>query len=334
MKKFFNVDEKFFANAFFFVVARARVKVANFIVFAQMSVKYHYDRSHQSFYMKSKNYVYIQLHKKYDISTIAILKFKYNQQYAKSFRILKKVDRLVYRLKLSTHWRIHFVFFVAQLKLCLDSIVDFFNRSRSNHSNFVFVEKNIEKIKFYEIEKLLNKRQTKRRESKYLMRWRDYDLENDDWRNLSKLDDVMNLIRKYEKVIRNIVFLLDRLKTIDTVITSSFKFSTKTITRSAKKKSFFVVTIRKSLSAAATRSTMKKSFFVVTIQKSSTNMTSIFFAVAIRKFFTKSTTLVVVTSSFEQRFVVVISRKSFVIRHVSSSSTIRRFTRLLKKRKK
>ena len=328
LKKFFNVDEKSFTNVSFFVVVRARIKIANFIVFAQMNVKHHYDKSHQSFYMKSKNHVYIRLHKKYDISTIVILRFKYSQQYAKFFRILKKIDRLVYRLKLSIHWRIHFVFFVTQLKSCFDFVANFFNRSRSNHFDFVFVEKNIERVKSYEIERLINKRQTKRRKTKYLMRWRDYDFENDDWRNLSKLDDVMNLIRKYEKIIRNITFLFERIKFIDTSITSSIEsknfFFVVAIRKSLRKSItsfFFVVTIRKSFSIAITQSAMKKSFFinivsifkqkfvVVISQKFSTNMTSIFFVVAIRKFFTKFST--VSTSVF---FVVAI-RKS------SSSST-------------
>ena len=239
---------------------------------------------------------------------------------------MKKIDRLVYRLKLSTHWRIHFVFFVTQLKSCFDSVANFFSRSRSNHFDFVFVEEDIERVKSYEIERLINKRQTKRRETKYLMRWRDYDFENDDWRNLSKLDDVMNLIRKYEKVIRNITFLFERIKFIDTSIISSIEskksFFVVVIRKSLRKSVtsfFFVVTIRKFLSIAATQSTMKKLFFinivsifkqkfvVVIFQKFSTVITSIIFVVAIRKF--------------------------FAIFDASSSSTNRRFLRLLKKKK-
>ena len=274
--------------------------------------------------MKSKNYVYIRLHKKYDISITVILKLKYNQQYVESFRILKKIDRLTYRLKLSVHWRIHFVFFVTQMKSCFNSITNSFNRSRSNHSNFVFVEKDTKKVKFYEIEKLFNKRQTKRRESKYLIRWRDYEFENDDWRNFSKLDDVMNLIRKYEKVIRNITSFFERLKFIDASFSSIVK----------SKKFFFVVVIRKFFSIET--SAAEKFFFVV-----------LFFVVTIRKLFSTATnvksTTFIFTIVIKQKFVVVISQKSstittsitFVvaIRKSFTSSTIRRFIRLLKKKK-
>ena len=317
LKKFFNVDEKFFANAFFFVVVRAKVKVADFIVFAQMSVKHHYDKSHQSFYMKSKNYVYIRLHKKYNISIIVILKFKYNQQYARFFRILKKIDRLIYRLKLSIHWRIHFVFFVTQLKSCSDSTANFFNRSRSNHSNSIFVEKNTKKVKSYEIEKFINKRQTKRRESKYLIRWRDYEFENDDWKNIFELDDTMNLVREYEKVIRNITFLSERLKFIDvSIITSAIE----------SRKSFIIVVIRKSSAKAAIKSAMKKFFFVVTIRKFLSIVTNVKSATFIFIVVTKQKFAVVISQKFS------INKKSFSVVHVSSSIN-RRFSRLLKERK-
>ena len=68
-----------------------------------MQIKHHYDRKHQTLYMKFENYVYIRLHHEYDISAIAMLESKLSQQYAESFKILKKVDQLSYRLDLSTH---------------------------------------------------------------------------------------------------------------------------------------------------------------------------------------------------------------------------------------
>ena len=164
----------------FFIVVRARVKIINFIVFAQIKVKRHYDDKHTSIYMRKNDYVFIKLHHDYDISFIVVFENKYNQQYVKSFRILKRIDKLTYRFDLFNHWRIHLILFIAQLKSCFDSTTNFFNRSRSNYSNSVFVEKNIERVKSYEIERLINKRQTKRRESKYLIRWKDYDSKHDD----------------------------------------------------------------------------------------------------------------------------------------------------------
>ena len=77
--------------------------MTNVIVFAQMKVKRNYDEKHKSIYMRENDYAFIKLHHDYDISFIVILKLKYNQQYVKSFKILKRVKRLVYKLKLSTH---------------------------------------------------------------------------------------------------------------------------------------------------------------------------------------------------------------------------------------
>ena len=68
-----------------------------------MNVKYHYDKNHQSLFMKFDEYAYIRFHKNYDISIMTILDFKYNQQYVDSFKILKKIDQLTYHLKLFEH---------------------------------------------------------------------------------------------------------------------------------------------------------------------------------------------------------------------------------------
>ena len=213
--KFFSnklVDNETSSKFNFFIVVRVRVKIVDFIVFAQMKIKRYYDEKHTSIYMRKNDYVFIKFHHDYDISFTIVFENKYNQQYVKSFRILKRIDKLTYRFDLFNHWRIHSILFIAQLKSCFDSTTNFFNRLRSNYSNFVFVKKNIERVKSYEIEKLINKRQTKRRESKYLMRWRDYESKHDDWKNLSKLKNAQRLVQKYENVHRKTIILFDRLK--------------------------------------------------------------------------------------------------------------------------
>ena len=94
-----TIIELFFKN-FRFIV---RIKAFDVIVFAQMNVKYYYDEKHQSLFMKSDDYALIRLHREYDILFTTILNSKLNQQYARSFKILKKIDRLTYRLKFSSH---------------------------------------------------------------------------------------------------------------------------------------------------------------------------------------------------------------------------------------
>ena len=295
-----------------------------------MKVKRHYDDKHTSIYMRKNDYVFIKLHHNYDISFIAIFKSKYSQQYVKSFRILKRIDKLIYRLDLFNHWRIHSILFIAQLKSCFDSTTNSFSRSRSNHSNFVFVKKNIERVKSYEIEKLINKWQTKRRESKYLMRWRNYELKHDDWKNLSKLEDAQRLVQKYENVHRKTITLFDRLKITfiefsqqksifveinqrkSTQLRKSF-VKTKTITAND---SMFRKTITTSFSFFITSSfSVASSFFIMLLNRS--------FVVVILK---KTITAFAFNTSFT--FVVVDDTSSF-----ASFTTLisRRFVRLLKK---
>ena len=98
--KFVVVDvvnnQSFIDEINFFVAARVRVKIIDFIVFVQMKTKRHYDENHKSMHIRKNDYVFIKLHKKYDISFIVVLNFKYNQQYVDFFRILKRVNRLIY----------------------------------------------------------------------------------------------------------------------------------------------------------------------------------------------------------------------------------------------
>ena len=95
MKPF--ADDEFFLNDHRFI---ARLKIFDVMIFAQMNVKYYYEKKHQSFFMKSENFVFIRLHREYDILFTIVLEFKFNQQYAEFFKILEKIGRLVYRLKL------------------------------------------------------------------------------------------------------------------------------------------------------------------------------------------------------------------------------------------
>ena len=104
---------KFFTENFFVVVIstidrivetqQIRIEITNAIIFVQMNVKHHYDRKHQSLFMKKNEYALIRLHHKYQISVNDIFDKKYKQQYVDFFEILKKIDKLTYRLDLSIY---------------------------------------------------------------------------------------------------------------------------------------------------------------------------------------------------------------------------------------
>ena len=186
-----------------------RQEAVDALIFAQMNFKFYYDRKHQSTSLVVDDWAQIRFHKNYDISSIAVLNNKLNQQYIALFRVTKKIDRLAYRLNILREWIIHSIFSIAQLKSCSDSINDLFRRHRFTQSNFVFVEENTDLIKSFELKRIINKRMIVRREVEYLIKWKDYESEYDVWRNLSKLSDVMNLIQRYENSIRHMIDLFD-----------------------------------------------------------------------------------------------------------------------------
>ena len=273
LKKSFATDNrKFFAKTFFNAITRARFEVIDVIAFAQMINKYYYDRKHQFLFMKIDDYALIKLHHDYNISTIEILDKKLSQQYIDSFKIFEKIDNLTYRLKFSNHWRIHFVLFIIQLKFVFSSMNDFFNRSRSNQSNSVFVEKDTNRIKSWKIEKFINKRQIKRRDDEYFVKWKDWKSQYDEWRNLSKLDDAQNFVQNYEDVLRFTMFLSNRLQKL--FVISSIKII-------ISSKSFAIISLTRKFLATSSSTSVNQfqanqRFAIVISRKSNTTTTIIF----------------------------------------------------------
>ena len=337
---------KFFTENFFVVVIstidrivetqQIRIEITNAIIFVQMNVKHHYDRKHQSLFMKKNEYALIRLHHKYQISVNDIFDKKYKQQYVDFFEILKKIDKLTYRLDLSIYWRIYFVFSVAQLKF-VSSKSDFYQRSRFNHFDSIFVEDNIQRVKSYKIDFLINKRATTRRELKYLIRWKEYESKYDEWRNISKFNDVMNLIKNYEQVLIETIFLFDRLELF---FTSSQSVSVFSFIRRLKlfftlSQSVFVSSFIRRLKLFFTSSQFVFVFsFIRCLKLSFTSQKFVFVVVSI-------TTLIL----SNQRFVVVISFRKILLNRFNqftslvnsstsisiSNALIRQFDKLKKK---
>lgn len=77
------------------------------------------------------------------------------------FHILKKFGRQAYKLDIPANWKMHPVFLVAQLEPALNPAQDPFKRPFSFQPPPVFVDKNIDVLKSFKIEQLLNKRLVK-----------------------------------------------------------------------------------------------------------------------------------------------------------------------------
>ena len=193
---------KSFAENFTFKKKRLiiRANVSDVIAFAQMKIKFRYDRRHLSLFMRLDDWVLLSLHKEYNISITAQIKKKMSNQYVRSFRIIERIERLAYRLVVLEHWKIHSVFIIAQLKLCSFSETNSFHRSRFTHLDFVYVKDDIFKVKSWELSDIMNKRHSAR-ELEYLIRWKEYEKQYDEWRDLFEMKNIMKLIKKYEKVV-------------------------------------------------------------------------------------------------------------------------------------
>ena len=71
---------------------------------------------------------------------------------------MEKIGRLAYRLDVPPDWRIQPVFSVAQLEPVPPPSEDPFGRPFSSNPPPVFVEGDTDKVKSFEVERLLNKR--------------------------------------------------------------------------------------------------------------------------------------------------------------------------------
>ena len=80
-----------------------RVEAKNVIFLAMMMSKNSYDRKHQIKFFYSEDYILLQLHCRYSIFSVKKKGKKLSEQYMRSFKVLKRVERLVYRLNISQH---------------------------------------------------------------------------------------------------------------------------------------------------------------------------------------------------------------------------------------
>jgi len=119
------------------------------------------------------------------------------------------VGRLAYKLELPSHWRIHPVFTIAQLEPCPSPDSDHFKRSRPDYPKSVFVDGDTERVKSFEVDRLVGKREAVRG-TEYLLRWKGYGPEWDEWRNLPELENATDLVNDYESAIRASVSLPGR----------------------------------------------------------------------------------------------------------------------------
>src|SRR5437762_7433539 len=136
-------------------------KIQNFIThidaekaikLSQMTMKHYYNNKHQSKFFNINDNIMLRLHKGYSI--LIVTNKKLAQQYAGPFKVLERIGRLAYRLKLPPHWKVHPVISIAHLE---SYRTDMFNCPRPSHPDAVYVEGDTDEYRSYVIEKLIDK---------------------------------------------------------------------------------------------------------------------------------------------------------------------------------
>ena len=74
------------------------------------------------------------------------------------FRVIRRIRRLIYELKLFSYWKIYLVFTIIMLKSGLTVKDDSYNRLKPDYLDFVFVNEDIEFLKLFKISKIIDKR--------------------------------------------------------------------------------------------------------------------------------------------------------------------------------
>lgn len=181
-----------------------REQTEDIIAFANIMVKTYYDSSYKSLSVLKESSIFLRLHHKYKIS--GVINHKLHNQRVSSFKILEKVEKLIYRLKLSSLMLMYSIVSVAQLK-SVQSALDSYDRRRIVVSE---VEENEVITNIYKIEALLEKK-ISRDKSHYLIKWKNCGSEHNVWYSIDNLQGALELIEEYEARIRTLLRRSDRL---------------------------------------------------------------------------------------------------------------------------
>ncbi len=179
-----------------------REEAEDSIAFANATSKSYYDAKHTPLTIGSK--AYLRLFHGYTIP--GLTNRKLSNQRVGPFKILRRIGALAYELDLPPTMRIHPVVSVAQLEPAYDN--DPYGREANTEpppvENEAVNSDNDETAPAYEIERLLDRRVTRRGRGKvtvqYLVKWKGYSHAHNAWYGLEDLQDAKELLDEYARV--------------------------------------------------------------------------------------------------------------------------------------
>ena len=178
---------------------RYRIEAANVIFYVNAKFKIMYNARHVSLLFKSNEKTYLRLHHEYTL--LNKLNRKLFNQRCDLFLIQKRVDLLIYQLILFFQWKIHLIISITQLKFYSNE--NSYQRFKSNYFDEIKIKElsNTTSEKNYEMKNLINRRQKtfdKTAVKQYLIHWKNYEFEYDEWKFIIKLIDFLKLVEQYE----------------------------------------------------------------------------------------------------------------------------------------
>ena len=176
----------------------AHIDVKDVIVFVAIQMKQYYDDKHQSHFFSIEDIVNLHLHCDYILSSLISQNRKLKQQFVNSLCITEWIKKLVYQLDLSSTWKIHNVISIAYLEPTYTN--DSYHWSCSEHSDVIIILSDTA-LK-WELKCLLWKWTYQKRHrfiTEYLAWWTEYSSEFDSWVNIKDLENMRNLVNKFDK---------------------------------------------------------------------------------------------------------------------------------------
>ena len=168
-------------------------KIEIIIVWVNIKIKKIYNKYHRFIQLKIDEIFFFNFHKNYILSFINFVKLSI--QRVDFFKIIKKIDNLIYQLDLFFDWKIHSIIFVIYLEF---ASIDKNSYDREKFSHFESISKFNVEWHDYKIEKLLERRVKRYDKEKlmyeYFVRWKNYKLEFDQWYEENLLANATNMI--------------------------------------------------------------------------------------------------------------------------------------------
>jgi hypothetical protein len=124
---------------------------------------------------------------------------KLQEKFIGPFKIIKKINEVSYKVELPVKYQVHNVFHSSLLRLSRENVSELFpNRTVINIQPPIVKSVNNDEEDEWEIEQIIDRRK-KRNRLEYLVRWKGWSTEYDEWKTVDQLKNARGLTKEYDK---------------------------------------------------------------------------------------------------------------------------------------